>query len=326
MNSNLLPPQNPNEFFPWFKAESEKMWASLPPNDPRAVLKWLPGLSDAQINDFEKMMGFAFPDIYRMFLSCMNGTEERYHSEERDGAWDSDGYFATFKVEVSDHLFHSYPRDLHDITKLIDRACKLYGVKRSELDKKGIPHIMPLLKRNRFLIMDRCEINPVFAIITARPGDRIPVNNSLSMYLFSSIFQTPPPQPLATEDIESIYSSIKFWLDDPVLVSRWGFSDVRKIRLATVYDEVNIDTGRKRSRFEFKLRITKRLLADGNRVRVSVVYDGKKIQYPDIGLELLHRMLDGLKEDAAVEEQPRVLKKEWTMLLAPISRQVSRGW
>jgi hypothetical protein len=308
---DLLPPQNLNEFFPWLKKESEKVWAALAPYDP---MKWLPGLTDDQIDEYERRMGFAFPAVYRMFLRCMNGTEERYH------------FFHTFLrcmngTKERYHFFHSYPRDLRGIIKMIDWACKIYGVKRRDLTKRGIPHIMPISKWNRFMIMDGSDINPVFGIIAKWPGIRIPINKSLSTYLFSSIFCTPPIQPVATEDTESIYSRVKFWLDDPVLVSRWGFSDIRNIRLANVYpdkriNEVKVDSGS--IRFEFKKRIAKRLLTDGNRVRISVLFNGKKIHDPDVGMELLRRMLEELKGNATVEQQPRVLEKEWTVLLAPI--------
>ena len=104
MKSYLQPPQNPEEFFPWLKTESEELWerwekrelwddersikerlreimkGKRRQNDDRYGTKWLPGLTDNQIADYEKEMGFAFPEIYKMYLKCMNGTEEYVHT------------------------------------------------------------------------------------------------------------------------------------------------------------------------------------------------------------------------------------------------------
>jgi hypothetical protein len=321
MNIELRPPQNLNEFFPWLKEESEKLWSTFKPHpsSTHIGMRWLPGLTDRQIADYEYQMGFAFPEVYKMYLRYMNGTEQyTYMVEEtvtRGGSDPTDRYVIDRKVEEVGHLYHSYPRDLSDVEKTIDRQCKLHGVKRRDLTKKGIPHIMPISAPDRFLVMDRCEVNP---IIRAFPSDRPQIAESLNKHLINTIFQKSLQKPVTTEAIDSIYSKVKFWLDDPVLNATWGYSEVRKIRLATLYGDRSVVYGRKHNRFPFKVRIARRLLEDGNKVRVSIVTDGRKIRQPEIGVEPLRHMLEALKDYATVEEQPRACEKEWTMLLAPL--------
>lgn len=56
--------------------------------------------------------------------------------------------------------------------------------------------------------------------------------------------------------------------------------------------------------FETKLRLTRKLLEEGSKVKVSVMFRGREITHPDLALKLLQKLATLLKEDALLEGQP----------------------
>ncbi|MGB9867900.1 MAG: translation initiation factor IF-3 [Bacillota bacterium] len=69
--------------------------------------------------------------------------------------------------------------------------------------------------------------------------------------------------------------------------------------------------------FEVKLRSARRFLADGDRVRIVVMFRGREISHLDLGKEILQRFARGVVELAIVEKPPKVEGKNMTMTLAP---------
>ncbi len=69
--------------------------------------------------------------------------------------------------------------------------------------------------------------------------------------------------------------------------------------------------------FEAKARTARKLLDGGDKVKVSVLFRGREITHPDIGLGLLKRMADTVSEVAAPERQPAMYGRRMIMILAP---------
>ena len=67
--------------------------------------------------------------------------------------------------------------------------------------------------------------------------------------------------------------------------------------------------------FEAKAKVAKKLLANGDKVKVTVMFRGREIVHPDIGWKLLQRMSEFLKEVASVERQPRLEGKRMHIIL-----------
>lgn len=67
--------------------------------------------------------------------------------------------------------------------------------------------------------------------------------------------------------------------------------------------------------FVSKARIAKKLLANGDKVKVTVMFRGREITHPDIGWKLLQRMSETLKEVAFVERQPKLEGKRMHIIL-----------
>lgn len=71
--------------------------------------------------------------------------------------------------------------------------------------------------------------------------------------------------------------------------------------------------------FESKTRLVKKLLGEGDKVRIVVIFRGREITHPEIGWRLLQRMLETLKEVASAENQPSMLGRQMSMILSPVS-------
>lgn len=68
---------------------------------------------------------------------------------------------------------------------------------------------------------------------------------------------------------------------------------------------------------EAKANLVKRLLAEGNKVRVTVVFRGREITHPDIGWNHLRRMAELVKDVAAFERVPSMEGDNLVMIVSP---------
>jgi len=66
-----------------------------------------------------------------------------------------------------------------------------------------------------------------------------------------------------------------------------------------------------------KTRLVKRLLGQGAKVKVSVMFRGREITHPEVGMSVLKAVADELTEDALVEKAPSFEGRFLTMILMP---------
>ena len=71
-----------------------------------------------------------------------------------------------------------------------------------------------------------------------------------------------------------------------------------------------------------KTRLVKRLLGEGSKVKVSVMFRGREMDHPEIGMGLLRAVAEDLVDDAMLERPPTFEGRFLVMILAPnISRE-----
>ena len=70
---------------------------------------------------------------------------------------------------------------------------------------------------------------------------------------------------------------------------------------------------------EAKTRKVKKLLADGTKVRVAVFFRGREVTHPELGMALLKRVADQLKEEAKLERPPTMEGRALAIILTPNS-------
>ena len=72
--------------------------------------------------------------------------------------------------------------------------------------------------------------------------------------------------------------------------------------------------------FEAKSRTARKLLADGDKVKVTVLFRGREITHPELGHKLLQRMTETLNESASMERQPIIEGKRMNIILTPVAK------
>lgn len=83
---------------------------------------------------------------------------------------------------------------------------------------------------------------------------------------------------------------------------------LREIRIRPKIDSHDLDS---------KIKQTRKLLEEGDKVKVSVVFRGREASHPELGRELMRRVLDALKESSAVERPLAMEGRNMTAILAP---------
>jgi len=194
----LNPPKKAEMFFPWLKNESEKFWKSIKINSGiygfqiQKDTKWNHGLSDSQIEAFEKDLGFKFPEIYKLFLKTMDGTNEPAVNI----------YGESGEPYAYSPAYYSYPRDLKIIKEMINWICESFNIKVGDIDGDKISFIIPIVS-HRFLIVDKSGKNPVLSMYG---DDVIPYASSLKTFLVDDIFNNGTQE----DNLRDI--SVDFWL------------------------------------------------------------------------------------------------------------------
>ena len=73
--------------------------------------------------------------------------------------------------------------------------------------------------------------------------------------------------------------------------------------------------------FQFKLKHAQEFLAEGSKVKASVFFRGRSIQFADQGEKLLLRFAVELEEYGRAENMPQLEGKRMIMMIAPIKKK-----
>lgn len=92
---------------------------------------------------------------------------------------------------------------------------------------------------------------------------------------------------------------------------------VRKAKVTNELREVRFKTRIGEHDRAAKTRLVKRLLGQGSKVKVTVMFRGREIQHPQIGMVLLKSVADDLIDDALLERPPAFEGRWLSMILAP---------
>ena len=95
----------------------------------------------------------------------------------------------------------------------------------------------------------------------------------------------------------------------------------RKSQRISLLREVRLRPNIGNHDFEAKVRIIKKLLDGGDKVKVVVLFRGREITHLDNGSKLLQRVSESLKEVASVDGQPSLEGKRMNMIFSPAVTQ-----
>ncbi len=83
---------------------------------------------------------------------------------------------------------------------------------------------------------------------------------------------------------------------------------LREVRMKPKIDEHDID---------FKTRIAGKLLEEGDKVKVTIMFRGREVTHPQIGRDLLDRVAAKLKDVSVVERGHSMEGRFMSIILAP---------
>ena len=66
-----------------------------------------------------------------------------------------------------------------------------------------------------------------------------------------------------------------------------------------------------------------RFLDAGNKVKITIMFRGREMAHPELGLTILERLADDLKDVAVIENQPKMEGRNMHMLIAPLPAAVA---
>jgi len=72
--------------------------------------------------------------------------------------------------------------------------------------------------------------------------------------------------------------------------------------------------------YETKMRHVERFLGEGNKVKLTIMFRGREMAHPELGLKILNRIADQVADFAIVESAPRQDGRNMTMVLHPIKK------
>ena len=85
-------------------------------------------------------------------------------------------------------------------------------------------------------------------------------------------------------------------------------TELREVRMRVKIDDHDID---------FKARTARKLLAAGDKVKVSVMFRAREITHPEVGRELLDRFYEKLRDVASIERAATLEGRMLSIIVAP---------
>ena len=91
-------------------------------------------------------------------------------------------------------------------------------------------------------------------------------------------------------------------------------TQLREVRMKPKIDEHDID---------FKTRTAAKLLKGGDKVKVTIMFRGREITHPQIGKNLLDRVVGRLADIASIEKDAMLEGRHMTLILAPDKKKMA---
>jgi translation initiation factor IF-3 len=104
---------------------------------------------------------------------------------------------------------------------------------------------------------------------------------------------------------------------------KWKFEQAKKEREArkhqrgTMIHEVRMRPRTGQHDIDLKVRTAERLLGEGDKVKLSVMFRGREMSHPEVGQEVLDRALIQLTEAAIIEKPPGMEGRFLSVILIP---------
>ncbi|GIX35345.1 MAG: translation initiation factor IF-3 [Lysobacteraceae bacterium] len=69
--------------------------------------------------------------------------------------------------------------------------------------------------------------------------------------------------------------------------------------------------------YAIKLRNMRRFLEDGDKVKVTIRFKGREMAHTELGVQMIQRLEEDLKDEVVIESRPRLEGRQMVMMIAP---------
>jgi translation initiation factor IF-3 len=94
--------------------------------------------------------------------------------------------------------------------------------------------------------------------------------------------------------------------------------EARKKQHTVSIKEVKYRPGIEDHDYDFKTRHVRRFLEDGDKVKVTMMFRGRQLSHPELGLEVLERVAAAVEDLGKVESQPTREGRTMSMVIVPL--------
>lgn len=98
--------------------------------------------------------------------------------------------------------------------------------------------------------------------------------------------------------------------------------DGRKHQKQVEVRQVRLRPGTGTHDIALKTRMTEKLLAEGHKVKISVVFRGREMSHPEMARDVLSKMMGALSSVANVETSPELSGRFMSILLSPAPQKL----
>jgi len=93
--------------------------------------------------------------------------------------------------------------------------------------------------------------------------------------------------------------------------------DAKKKQTVIHLKEIKLRSKTEEHDFQFKLKNIKKFLGEGDKVKVTIVFKGREITHTNLGMVMLKRVAEEIKEVSVIEYAPKLEGRTMIMVVAP---------
>jgi translation initiation factor IF-3 len=110
------------------------------------------------------------------------------------------------------------------------------------------------------------------------------------------------------------YGKFKY---DQAMKAKQARKNQTRVEVKEMKFRPKIDTGD----YETKKKHILRFLAGAAKVKVTIMFRGREMAHPELGLNILEKLAEDLKGEAIIENQPKLEGRNMFMLIAPLKKK-----
>lgn len=93
--------------------------------------------------------------------------------------------------------------------------------------------------------------------------------------------------------------------------------DAKKKQTVIHLKEIKLRSKTEEHDFQFKLKNIRKFLGDGDKVKVTIVFKGREITHTNLGMGMLKRVAEEIKDVSIIEYAPKLEGRTMIMVVAP---------